>query len=119
MIFVDVVTVETCVATAETIRNRPGFKGPVGVVYSIMLDGSDSSPVVFFAVRIKNQVPGSGNSMVAVVTRPRGLTCVHASGAFEKKSRYPAISVSVLAFQTSVTELKLVSAALMNVSPAK
>ena len=119
MIFVDVVTVEICVATAETIRNRPGFKGAVGVVYSTMLDGSDSSPAVFFAVRTKNQVPGSGNSMVAVVTRPRGLTCVHAAGSFEKKSRYPARSVSVLAFQANVTELKLVSAALVNVSPAK
>lgn len=84
MIFVDVVTVETCVATAETIRNRPGFKGAVGVVYSTMLDGSDSSPAVFFAVTTKNQVPGEGSSTVTCVTSSTGLTCVHALGSFEK-----------------------------------
>ena len=86
MILVDVVIVETCVATAETMRNRPGLKGDVGVVYSTMLDGSDSSPAVFFAVITKNHVPGSGNSTVVVVTRSSGLTCVHAPGSFEKYS---------------------------------
>lgn len=77
MMLVDVVTVDTCVATAETIRKRPGFSGAVGVVYSTTFDGSDSSPSVFFATMTKNQVPGDGNSTVAVVTRSRFLTCVH------------------------------------------